>query len=162
SCSRIDQGVGRLIEILKAGGHWEDTLFLYCSDHGIAMPGAKTTVYEGGMRAPLLVRNPYSGKRGTATSAMVSWVDLTPTILDFAGALNDAGQVKPPIVAKIPSPDADSQTTRNTKRGDFHGRSFLPILETADPKDWDTVYASHTFHEIQMYYPMRVVRGRRY
>ena len=44
----------------------------------------------------------------------------------------------------------------------FHGRSILPILGEASPGGWDVVYASHTFHEIQMYYPMRVVRERRY
>ena len=34
------------------------------------------------------------------------------------------------------------------------------ILEESNPDGWDTTYASHTFHEIQMYYPMRVVRTR--
>jgi N-sulfoglucosamine sulfohydrolase len=67
---------------------------------------------------------------------MISWVDLTPTILDFAGGLPE----KPW----------------------FHGRSFLPILEQQDAEGWDEVHASHTFHEITMYYPMRVVRGERY
>ncbi|MCA9163348.1 MAG: sulfatase [Planctomycetales bacterium] len=162
SCSRIDQGLGRLIEILKEAGHWDDTLFLYCSDHGIAMPGAKTTLYEGGMRAPLLARNPYEEKRGLVNNAMISWIDLTPTILDFAAALDESGRVKPAIVQQIPGPGRDSQNTNDVKRGELHGRSFLPILDETEPKGWDSVYASHTFHEIQMYYPMRVVRGRQY
>jgi N-sulfoglucosamine sulfohydrolase len=38
----------------------------------------------------------------------------------------------------------------------------LSILDTPQPDGWDEVYASHTFHEIQMYYPMRVIRGTRY
>jgi N-sulfoglucosamine sulfohydrolase len=67
---------------------------------------------------------------------MVSWVDVAPTILDFAG-------IDPQQIA-------------------LHGRSFLPILEQPDPAGWDEIFASHTFHEVTMYYPMRVVRSGRY
>ena len=49
-----------------------------------------------------------------------------------------------------------------TKRPEFHGRSFLSILEEEHPKGWDEVYASHTFHEITMYYPMRVIETRKH
>ena len=90
SVSRIDQGLGRLVEILKAAGEYDDTLIIYISDHGIAFPGAKTTVYEPGMRSPCVVRHPDARQRGVVNSAMISWVDLTPTILDFAGALPQA------------------------------------------------------------------------
>jgi N-sulfoglucosamine sulfohydrolase len=137
SVSRVDQGVGRLIDILKEAGHWDDTMFIFMSDHGIAMPGAKTTLYEPGMRSPCIVRNPRLQRRGIVSDAMVSWVDVTPTILDFAGAS--------PATLK-----------------DLDGRSFLGVLGTASAANWDEVYASHTFHEITMYYPMRVVRGRRF
>lgn len=41
---------------------------------------------------------------------------------------------------------------------DFMGRSFLPILDGEITKGWDKMYASHTFHEITMYYPMRAMR----
>ncbi|MCL5270965.1 MAG: DUF4976 domain-containing protein, partial [bacterium] len=44
----------------------------------------------------------------------------------------------------------------------FHGRSFLPVLDEENPAGWDEIFASHSFHEITMYYPMRVVRGRQY
>ena len=136
SVSRIDQGLGRLVRHLKDAGVYDETLIIYISDHGIAFPGAKTTTYEPGLRSPCVVRNPYAKKRGLAPEAMVSWVDLTPTVLDFAGA---------------------------TPKGvTFHGRSFLPVLEREKSEGWDEVYASHTFHEITMYYPMRVVRERRY
>jgi len=163
SVSRIDQGIGRLTEILRDSGHWDDTLFLYISDHGIAMPGAKTTLYEGGMRAPCIVRDPTREKRGVVNDAMVSWVDIVPTILDFAGALDaKTGQVKAKLVKQIAAPGRDSQTSRAATTGDLHGRSFLSLLERPHAQGWDEVFASHTFHEIQMYYPMRVVRGRKY
>jgi N-sulfoglucosamine sulfohydrolase len=44
----------------------------------------------------------------------------------------------------------------------LHGRSFLAATRGEALPGWDEIYASHTFHEIQMYYPMRVVRDRRY
>jgi N-sulfoglucosamine sulfohydrolase len=163
SVSRIDQGLGRLFQILKEADRWDDTLFIYISDHGIAMPGAKTTLYEGGMHSPCLVRNPYNERRGVVSNAMVSWVDLTPTILDFAGALDaESGCVTPEVLQRIPAVTVTDQRTRDVRPGAFHGRSFLPVLDQEDPDGWDQVNASHTFHEIQMYYPMRVVRGRRY
>jgi N-sulfoglucosamine sulfohydrolase len=165
SISRIDQGVGRLIQVLKDEGVWDNTLLIYISDHGIAMPGAKTTLYDGGMHSPLLVRHPGGQGRGVVHHAMVSWVDLTPTILDFARVLDaSTGRVTQEVLDRIPPnrTRTDPQTTRDTDRGDMHGRSFLPILDQPDAEGWDTVYASHTFHEIQMYYPMRVVRERRW
>ena len=136
SVQRADKGLARLIEILKETGHWDDTLIIYISDNGIAFPGAKTTLYDPGMRLPCVVRNPYAKKKGIATNAMVTWADITPTILDFAGTLPE--------------------------KQNFHGRSFLQVLQEENPKGWDEIYASHTFHEITMYYPMRVVRTRRY
>jgi len=143
SVSRIDQGLGRLIEILKEANQYENTLILYLSDNGIAFPGAKTTLYDPGMNLPLIVRSPDQAKRNLTTNAMVSWVDLTPTILDFAG-------IDP------------NQKRANGTPYRFHGRSFLDHLSHPNPSGWDVVYASHTFHEITMYYPMRVIRTKRY
>lgn len=137
SVARVDQGVGRLVQVLKDAGQWNETLLIFIADHGIAMPGAKTTVYEPGLRSPCIVRNPRLTERGVVSEAMISWVDVTPTILDFAGASG----------ASLEGLD---------------GRSFLDTLATPSTKGWDEVFASHTFHEITMYYPMRMVRGRRY
>ncbi len=136
SVARLDQGIGRLVQVLKDAGHWDDTLLLFVSDNGIAFQGAKTTTYEPGLRLPCLVRNPYAEKRGNACHAMITWADLAPTILEFAGAKFEAKAL--------------------------HGRSFLSAMEQTNPAGFDEVYASHTFHEVTMYYPMRVVRTRRY
>jgi N-sulfoglucosamine sulfohydrolase len=106
----------------------------------MAFPGAKTTLYEPGMRVPMIVRDPRVDQHGIVNDAMISHVDLTPTILDMAKALD--GKINDPA--------------------DFHGRSWAELTGQQATEGWDTVYASHTFHEIQMYYPMRVVRGRRY
>ncbi|MCK4751976.1 MAG: sulfatase-like hydrolase/transferase [Planctomycetes bacterium] len=135
SVSRIDQGVGKLIEILKESGKYDDTLIIYISDNGIAFNGAKTTLYEAGIRLPCIVRNPYQKKRGIVSDAMITWTDITPTILDFCGVESAV---------------------------DFHGRSFLSVLEKERCEGWDEIYASQTVHEVTMYYPMRTVRGRKY
>jgi N-sulfoglucosamine sulfohydrolase len=38
----------------------------------------------------------------------------------------------------------------------------LPVLQREHAPDWGEIYASHTFHEVTSYYPMRAVRDRRY
>lgn len=144
SVSRIDQGLARLVANLKDAGVYDRTIILFTSDNGIAFAGAKTTVYEGGLRLPLIVRHPDVEPRssaGNVTDAMVSHVDLAPTILEMAGvAAPDDAKVHPPL----------------------HGRSWLKVLKDPDTAGFDEIYASHTFHEITMYYPMRVVRTPRY
>lgn len=160
SISRIDQGLGRLMQILKDAGKWENTLVIFTSDHGMAFPGAKTTVYEGGMHVPFIVRNPELDEQGTTNDAMISFVDITPTILDWAGALDNSTGAAKPEIAKLTH--FRQQKLRRPQPYVFHGRSILPVLENPPSDGWDEVYASHTFHEIQMYYPMRVARGSRF
>ena len=72
----------------------------------------------------------------------------------------DAGVYGNPVIRP---PHIDRLAAEGTRfRYAFAGRSFLGILEEARPQGWDEIYASHTFHEIQMYYPMRAVRTRHY
>ena len=155
SVSRLDQGVGRLLTVLRDAGVEDRTLVIYLSDHGAAFPGAKTTVYEPGLRSPLIVRHPRATRRGVESQAMVSWVDVTPTILEAAGL--EAPTYRQHILSDEVRAAADLPANHG-----LHGRSFLALTRGETSPGWDEVYASHTFHEIQMYYPMRVVRGRRY
>ena len=168
SVSRIDQGVARLIEILKENGLYEKTLIVFTSDHGMAFAGGKTTVYEGGLRVPFVVRNPYEKKRGVRHQALISHIDITPTLLDFAGALDskrnrplqweDPGKSFP-----IPKSKAPKDNRGNIgKLSSYHGKSWLGILGQVGAQHWESIFASHTFHEIQMYYPMRVYRDQEY
>lgn len=154
--SRLDQGLGVLLEALKDTGHWDDTLIIFLSDNGPPFPGAKTTLYEPGMNLPLIVRRPGQPKTGIATEAMVTWADITPTILDYC---NVSPKPKTPI---RPRENEGARVTKGkTKPVSFHGRSFLPALDQEKPAGFDEVYASHTFHEITMYYPMRaVIKGK--
>lgn len=167
SCARIDQGVGRLVEILKEAGVYDKTLIVFTSDHGMAFSGGKTTVYEGGLKVPFVVRNPYEENRGVRSTALISHIDITPSLLDFAGGLDRKKNAPKDMV------DADKywrergenlKENRGPRNGlkSYHGKSWIDILGKPDAQHWETVFASHTFHEIQMYYPMRVVRDQKY
>jgi N-sulfoglucosamine sulfohydrolase len=136
SVSRLDAGVGLLLEALRATKHESDTLVIYLSDNGRAFPNAKTTLYDEGIELPLIIFRP-GARAGVRNAALVSWIDITPTILDWTGG-------KGPSTYTLP------------------GRSLLPILDQANPPGWDRVFASHNFHEIQQYYPMRALRTRQY
>ncbi|MEM9283786.1 MAG: sulfatase [Verrucomicrobiota bacterium] len=165
SVSRIDQGVGRLVEILKENDLYDKTMIVFTSDHGMAFSGGKTTVYEGGLRVPFVVRNPYEENRGVKQSGMISHIDITPSLLDFAGGL-DPNTNAPIKLVKAAQFWKDFPEVKKDNLGkpleQYHGKSWIPILGQPDAEHWDTIFASHTFHEIQMYYPMRVVRDKDY
>ena len=181
--SRVDQGLGHLCQILKEAGHWDDTLILVTSDHGMAFAGAKTTVYEPGLRIPFLVRDPYQAStQGVVSDAMVSLLDITPTLVDYAGGLDsETNQPKANQVVGLTqekhapkkwqwvTPPEGVPLVPGAEPGamkwvpyTFHGRSLLPTLGKTHSTGWDSITASHTFHEIQNYYPMRVYQDRQY
>jgi N-sulfoglucosamine sulfohydrolase len=135
SVRRLDTGVGMLIDELKASGKYDETLIIFVSDHGRPFPGAKATLYEDGIHIPMFIISPGQKHRGINSRAMVSMTDVMPTILDWVGLA---------IPEELP------------------GRSLLPILEQTSPQGWDEIFASHTFHEVNQYYPMRAVRTRQF
>ena len=136
AANRLDQGIGMLLDVLKETGHIDNTLILYAGDNGMPFPNAKTNTYDAGIRLPFIVRSPGQTRRGVVNNAMVSFVDILPTFLEWAGARG---------------PDYP-----------LHGRSVLPILEQENPAGWEEIHFSHTYHEITMYYPMRGMRTRRH
>ena len=135
SVARLDQGVGRLMKSLQETGHDKNTLVIFISDNGIPFPGAKTGHYEPGVRLPMICRLP-GQKPGLVAHAMVTWADITPTILEYTG-------VKGPKYA-------------------LHGESFLKGITDSAWTARETVFLSHTFHEATMYYPMRTLRSAKY
>jgi N-sulfoglucosamine sulfohydrolase len=165
ACARIDQGLGRLVAILKDAGLYEKTLIVFTSDHGMAFSGAKTTVYEAGLRVPLVVRDPYQPVRGVRHEALVSHIDIAPSLIDFAGGL-DPDRNRPVRWEEPAAYWKDKPYAREENRGPrkvldtYQGRSWIPILGDGSADHHEAVLASHTFHEIQMYYPMRAVRDR--
>ena len=63
----------------------EDTMFVFSSDHGAQFPFGKWCLYDEGIRVPLIVSRPNYIKPGSRTSAMVSWIDLFPTLIEIVG-----------------------------------------------------------------------------
>lgn len=132
--TRLDHFVGQALAALESSGRMEDTLILLMSDHGMPFPGAKATSFESGHRCPLIIWHAgMSG--GLHNPALVNWVDIAPTLLDWMGV--------------------DPWSA-------LQGRSFLPVLGDADPQGWDRTFFSHNFHGVTEYYPYRVICDRRY
>ena len=160
--NRFDQGVNDLLDALVETGHWDDTLIILLSDNGPPFPAAKTTLYQPGMNLPLIVRNPRQARKGITSEAMVSWVDITPTILEFCGVTPEPrrpiqpGENRGQVAEQRTQPAG--RTGRNAARPvKFAGRSILSAIDGQHDGDYREVFASHTFHEITTYYPMRAV-----
>jgi N-sulfoglucosamine sulfohydrolase len=167
SVSRVDQGIGRLVEVLKEAGLYDKTLIVITSDHGMAFPGGKTTVYEPGLKVPFIVRNPYTEKRGVKSDALVSHVDITPSLLDFAGGLDreknaPRDMLDPAAYWKAKGVSGKENLGPRRQLDRYQGRSWIDILEQPTDSTRTVVHGSHTFHEIQMYYPMRSLRDAKY
>ncbi len=82
--SRADLAAGRIIEALKEQGLYEDTFIIFTTDHGIAMPLAKGTLYDPGVHISLIGSYPKLYTGGRRFSGMTSNLDILPTILDVA------------------------------------------------------------------------------
>ncbi|XP_024914584.1 N-sulphoglucosamine sulphohydrolase-like isoform X2 [Cynoglossus semilaevis] len=131
SISRLDQGIGLVLQELQNAGHENDTLVIYSSDNGIPFPNAKTNLYYPGISEPMLMSSPEHRTRwGDVSQAYVSLLDITPTILDWFS-------IPYPSYSLPGSPTAVHLT----------GRSLLPAL-VSEPRDWNTIYASQSLHEV--------------
>jgi len=82
----FDHAVGAVVKKLKDKGLLENTLIIITSDHGEYNHG-KTTLYEGGIRVPLMMYWPAGINAGSRYEELVQNIDFTPTLLDLAGAL---------------------------------------------------------------------------
>ncbi len=81
---RLDLYVGKVIEKLESQGVADNTMILFISDNGRPFPRDKTSLYDGGIRTPWIVRWPAKVKAGQTTDALVSAVDIASTFLDVA------------------------------------------------------------------------------
>lgn len=113
----------------------KDTLVLFSSDHGAQWPFAKWNCYESGVCVPLTVVWPGVVRAGTRTSAMVSWVDFLPTLLEAAGG--------------VPPTEID-------------GRSFLGVLRGETNQHRERIFATHSGDGRWNVYPSRSVRDERW
>ena len=82
--TRFDEHVGLVRAELERQGELERTFVVYISDNGMPFPRAKTTLYDSGIRTPLIVRYPPLVTPGVR-KGLVSAIDIMPTILAVAG-----------------------------------------------------------------------------
>ncbi|XP_046662156.1 LOW QUALITY PROTEIN: N-sulphoglucosamine sulphohydrolase [Homalodisca vitripennis] len=133
--SRLDQGVGLVLKELADAGLDDSTLIIYTSDNAIPFPAGRTNLYDSGMAVPMLVSSPeHTERRNQVSYNLVSLLDLAPTVLDWFHILY-------PLTYPV-----------------FTGQSLLPILIQERATDNEAVFASHSLHEVTMYYPMRAIR----
>jgi N-sulfoglucosamine sulfohydrolase len=133
---RCDQVAGAVLRALREAGQEENTLVMFLSDNGIAVPFAKSNCYLHSTRTPWIVRWPGKVKAGLVDSEhLVSGIDYMPTVLDALGL-----------------PGADG----------MNGTSFLPVLE--GEKQPERRYAFTEYHRTfgNQPYPMRAVQGARF
>ena len=132
--SRLDTGVGLLLDRLDASGKADETLVIFTTDHGAQFSRGKACCYEGGLRVPHIVRWPGQAEAGAVRQELVSHVDILPTITDIL----------------------DIETPRCS------GRSQVSLLK-GKPTDWrGYLCAEWTGANPPCYYPQRSVRGERY
>ncbi|MFZ9745854.1 MAG: sulfatase, partial [Opitutaceae bacterium] len=132
--TRGDDQLGEILAAVRA--HLtSDPLILFTADHGAQWPFGKWNLYEAGVCVPLIVAWPGRIRPGTRSDAMVSWVDLLPTLLEAAGG-------RPPA--------------------DLDGRSFLPVLTGAAARHRDRIFTTHSNDGRMNVYPARAVRDERW
>ena len=133
SARSLDRGVGAVLDALDDTGLARNTLVICTTDHGIAFPGAKATMSDRGTGVMLILRGPGGFAGGKASDALVSHIDLFPTICD---------------VLEIGHPDW------------LQGNSLLPIVTGSAAEVRDAVYAEGTYHAA--YEPQRAIRTQRW
>ena len=83
----MDTQVGELLKQLEADGLADNTVVFYWADHGDGVPRSKRSLYDSGLRVPLMIRWPEMtpGTANSASDQLVSMIDLAPTVLAMAG-----------------------------------------------------------------------------
>ncbi len=131
----MDAQMARVDAMAKAHFGNEDYLFIYTADHGGQWPFGKWNLYDQGINVPFIVRWPDHVAGGQRTDAMISWIDLFPTLLDL-------------VDGEIPS--------------GLDGQSFLPVLRGESATHRDVIYTTTTADGKRNIYPIRSVRTERF
>ena len=133
--SGMDAQMANVDAMAKSYFKNDDFLFIYTADHGGQWPFAKWNLYDKGINVPFIARWPGHIDRGTRTGAMVSWIDIFPTLLDLVGGHVPEG---------------------------IDGQSFLPVLLGLADQHRHVVYTTTTADGTKNVYPMRSVRTARF
>jgi N-sulfoglucosamine sulfohydrolase len=133
SARTLDQGIGMVLEALDASGLADNTLIILTTDHGLAFPGAKATLYDRGLGVMLIMRGPGGFFGGKVNDALVSHLDVYPTVCELAGI----------------------------ERPDFlQGSSLLPLVQGSATSLRQVLFSEMTWHAA--YEPQRAVRSERW
>jgi arylsulfatase A-like enzyme len=88
--SQIDHHVGRMVDLLKRKGLYDDTMIVYTSDHGdymgfhhLLLKG--NYMYDPLVKVPLIIKFPQQARASERSEALVNSIDLAPTVLGCAG-----------------------------------------------------------------------------
>lgn len=133
SARRADACIGMVLEEIYRLHLEDDMVILYTTDHGIAFPWMKCTLYDSGIGTALMIRYPGNPSAGTAPDALTSHLDIFPTLCDLLGL---------------------------SKPGWLQGKSLLPILENKVDEVNEAVFAQVNYHA--SYEPQIAVRTKRY
>lgn len=83
--AKADAAVGTIVEALRRSGLDENTILVFCTDHGIEFPRAKWTLYDPGIEIAVIIRWPGGGvSGGRPCDWLLSNLDFVPTVLDLA------------------------------------------------------------------------------
>lgn len=131
--TRMDVYIGKVLAEIEAQGIADNTLVLFVSDNGRAFPRDKTTLYDGGIKTPWIMKWPGQIKAGTVNTNLVSSVDIAPTFMR-------AANLEP--------------------LADFEGLDIGPTLGEEMPQIREHIYAEDHFHDFEDY--TRAIRTDRY
>ncbi|MDG1897809.1 MAG: sulfatase [Fuerstiella sp.] len=136
STRRLDDTFGRVMQALRESGLEDNTLVIFMSDNGIAVPFAKCNAWFHSSRTPMLARWPGTIDAGTTNDHdFVSTVDLFPTFMEVSG---------------VAGPDG------------LDGRSFLPLLKQQSQADRRYVFTQIDSKAGGDAVPMRSVQSGEY
>lgn len=133
SVRSLDEGIGSVLNELHRVGLERETLILCTTDHGLAFPRAKATLFDRGTGVLMIMRGPGGFTGGQVIDSMVSHLDVYPTLCELAG-------VETPGFAQ--------------------GKSLLPLVDGEVANLHDEVFSEMTFHAA--YEPQRAVRTDRW
>jgi N-sulfoglucosamine sulfohydrolase len=133
SARSLDQGIGAVLHAVHDLDLVENTLVICTTDHGIAFPGAKATLFDRGIGVMMIMRGPRGFTGGKVIDAPVSHLDVFPTLCELAGL------------------DCPSW---------LQGASLMPLVRGEVDRLHEAIFAEVTYHAA--YQPQRAVRTERW
>lgn len=133
SARELDRGIGQILDALEKNGLAGNTLVISTTDHGLAFPLMKCNLTDFGFGVSLIMRGPGIFHGGKVCDAMVSHVDIYPTVCDVVGLKHPAW---------------------------LEGKSMMPVLKGEVKEINEEVFAEVNFHA--SYEPKRAVRTQRW